>query len=91
MAAGKCTCADMSRHPDTLFHFRVGGFVARSDQTKDYIVGICCFATEQVILRSKNKDWLARNQDHVPGWGNMSIRGLLFQCDSTIIQLSVLV
>jgi hypothetical protein len=35
---------------------------------------------------------LARNQDNVSEWGNMSIRGLLFQWPSTIkIQLSVLV
>jgi hypothetical protein len=57
MAAGKCTCADMSRHPNTLFHFRVRGFVARSDQTKDYLVGICCFATEQVILGNDHLTW----------------------------------
>ena len=30
-------------------------------------------------LRRKNKDWLARNQDNVSEWGDMSIRGLLFQ------------
>jgi len=35
---------------------------------------------------------LARNQDNVFEWGDMSIRGLLFQGASTIkIQLSVLV
>jgi hypothetical protein len=27
----------------------------------------------------KRKDWLARNQDNVSEWGDMSIRGLLFQ------------
>jgi len=30
-------------------------------------------------LRSKNKDWLAWNQDNVSEWGDISIRGLLFQ------------
>jgi hypothetical protein len=40
----------------------------------------------------KSKDWLARNQDNVSEWGDMSIRGLLFQWTSTIqIELSVLV
>jgi hypothetical protein len=35
---------------------------------------------------------LARNQDNVSEWGDMSIRGLLFQWASTKqIQLSVLV
>ena len=27
----------------------------------------------------KSKDWLAHNQDNVSEWGDMSIRGLLFQ------------
>jgi len=26
----------------------------------------------------KTKDWLARNQDNVSKWGDISIRGLLF-------------
>jgi hypothetical protein len=26
-----------------------------------------------------SKDWLARNQDNVSDWGDMSINGLLFQ------------
>jgi len=30
-------------------------------------------------LRRKSKDWLARNQDNVSEWGDMSIRGLMFQ------------
>ena len=38
------------------------------------------------------KDWLARNQDNVTGWGDMPIRRPLFQLTCTIkIQLSVLV
>ena len=40
----------------------------------------------------KSKDWLARNQDKVSEFGDMSLCGLLFQWASTIkIQLSVLV
>ena len=63
-----------------------------SDQTKDYKIGICCFSAKHATLKRKNKDWLARNQDNVSEWGDMSIRGLLFQWDSTIkIHLSVLV
>jgi hypothetical protein len=27
-------------------------------------------------LRRKSKDWLARNQDNVPEWGDRSTRGL---------------
>ena len=30
-------------------------------------------------LRRKSKDWLARNQDNVSEWGDMSIRGPMFQ------------
>ena len=63
-----------------------------SGQIKDYKVGICCFSTKYTELRRKNKDLLARNQDNIPEWCDMSIRGLLFQWASTIkIQLSVLV
>ena len=54
-------------------------FEPRSDQTKDYEIGICCFSGKHPSLRRKNKDWLARNQDNVLEWSDMSTRGLLFQ------------
>jgi hypothetical protein len=54
-------------------------FNARSGQTKDYDIGICCFSAKHAALRSKNKDWLARNQNNVSEWSDMSIHGLLFQ------------
>jgi hypothetical protein len=57
----------------------VRGFEPRSGQTKDYEIGICCLSTKHAALRRKSKDWLAQNQDNVSEWGNMSIRGLLFQ------------
>ena len=50
-----------------------------SSQTKEYKIGICCFSTRHATLRRKSKDWLALNQDDVSEWGDMSIRGLLFQ------------
>ena len=63
-----------------------------SGQTKEYKIGICCFSTKHAAFRRKSKDWLARNQDNVSKWGDMSTRGLLFQWASTIkIQLSMLV
>ena len=40
---------------------------------KDYKIGICCFSDEHTALRRKSKDWLARNQDNVYDWGDMSI------------------
>jgi hypothetical protein len=67
-------------------------FEPRSDQTKDYKIGICCFYAKHTALRRKCKDWLARNQNNVSELSDMSTRGLLFQWTSTIkIQLSVLV
>ena len=51
----------------------------RSGQTKDYKIGICCFSAKHTAPKRKRKDCLARNHDNVSEWGNMSIRGLLFQ------------
>jgi hypothetical protein len=34
---------------------------------------------KHAALRRKDNDWLARNQDNVSEWGDMSIRGLLPQ------------
>jgi hypothetical protein len=42
-------------------------FEHRSGQTKDYKIGM-----------RKGKNWLARNQNNVSEWNNMSTRGLLF-------------
>ena len=68
------------------------GLEPLSGQTKDYKIGICCFSTKHAALRRKSKDWLARNQNNMSEWSDMSNRGLLFQWASTIkIQLSVLV
>ena len=56
------------------------GSKPQSGQTKDYKIGICCFsAIKHAPLRSKIKDWLSWNQNNVSEWGDMSIRGLLFQ------------
>jgi len=40
---------------------------------------MCCFSTKHAPLRRKIKDWLARNQNNVSEWSDMSTRGLLFQ------------
>jgi len=55
------------------------GFELRPGQTKDYIIGMCCFSAKHAALRRKNKDWSARHQDNVSKWGDMCTRGLLFQ------------
>jgi hypothetical protein len=54
-------------------------FEPPSGQTKDYKIGIYCFSTKHTALRRKIKDWLARNQNNVSEWSDMSSRGLLFQ------------
>ena len=43
-------------------------FESRSDQTKDYTIGICCFSAKYAALRRKSKDWLAQNQDNLSEW-----------------------
>jgi hypothetical protein len=55
------------------------GFDPQTGQTKDYEIGICCFSAKHATLRKKDKDWLARNQDKASKWGDMAIRGLLYQ------------
>ena len=55
------------------------GLEPQSGQSKDYKNGICCFSAKHAELKRKSKDWLARNQDDVSEWGDMSIHGLLFQ------------
>jgi hypothetical protein len=45
------------------------GLECRLGQTKDYKIGIC-FSAKHAALRSKNTDWLARNQENV--WSDMS-------------------
>ena len=49
------------------------GFKSRSGQTKDYEIDICCFSAKHAAVRRKSKDCLARNQDNVSEWGDMSI------------------
>jgi hypothetical protein len=60
------------------------GFEPRSDLAKDYKIGICWFSAKHSALRRKSKYWLARNQNNVSEWGDLHIRGLLFQWASTI-------
>ena len=55
------------------------GIESLSGQIKDYKIGICCFSTKHAALRRKSKDCLARNQNNVSEWSDMSTSGLLFQ------------
>ena len=47
-------------------------FMPRCGQTKDYEIGICCFSAKHAALRSKSKDWFARNQNNVSKWNDTS-------------------
>ena len=38
----------------------------------DYKIGICCFSVKHTALRRKIKYWLARNQNNVSVWSDMS-------------------
>ena len=40
----------------------------------DNTIGICCFSAKHTALRRKSKYWLARNQDNVSEWGDISVR-----------------
>ncbi len=53
-------------------------FEPQSGQTKDYRI-VASQLSMHAALRRKSKDWLVRNQDNVSEWGDMAIRGLLFQ------------
>jgi hypothetical protein len=55
------------------------GFEPWTGETKGYKIGICCFSAKHAALKRKSKDWLARNQNNVSEWSDMSTRGLLFQ------------
>jgi hypothetical protein len=46
------------------------GFEPWSGQTKDYIIGICCFSAKHTALRRKSKDWLTWNQNNVFKWSD---------------------
>ena len=54
------------------------GFKPRSGQTKDYKIGMCCFSAKHVALRRKGNDWLARNQNIMTEWSDMSTSRLFF-------------
>jgi hypothetical protein len=53
------------------------GFKPRYGQAKNYNIGICCFSTKHSALRSKSKDWLARNQNNVSEWSDMSTQRIV--------------
>ena len=55
------------------------GFEPRSVQTKDYEIGICYFSAKHASSRRKSKDGLARYQNNMSEWSDISIRELLFQ------------
>ena len=86
------TCSQVLLHAKSPYNYNGGvmvsvlassmvdhGFEPRSGQIMDYKIGICCFSAKQAALRRKSKDWLARNQNNVSEWSDMSTSGPLFQ------------
>jgi hypothetical protein len=74
----------LSGHPGVMVSMLassavVRGFEPKSGQTKNYKVGICCYYAKHVAFRSNGNYWLARDQDDVSKWINMSTHRLLFQ------------
>ena len=56
-----------------------------SGQTKDYIIGICCFSTiKQAVSVSKSKVWLPGNHNNVSECSDMSTPRLLVQLENQI-------
>ena len=53
------------------------GFECHSSKTKDRKNCICCFFAKHAVLKSKNKDWLAWNQDSNSEWSDMSTSELV--------------
>ena len=64
-------------------------FEPRSDQAKDYQIGICCFSPKHALLRRKKKYWLPRNQNNVSEWSDMSTHRRLFQSANIIFSSHV--
>ena len=55
-----------------------GGFSHWSGQTKDYEIGIGCFSTKHVTLKSKSNGWLVGNRIMCPS-GATCLSADLFQ------------
>ena len=53
------------------------GYELRPCQTKEFKIGICCFSAKNAALRRKSKNWLARNQNNVSEWSDISTERLL--------------
>jgi hypothetical protein len=54
------------------------GFEPWLGQTKDYKIGICCFSSKHAAFRRKSKDWMARNQNNMSEWSDMSTADCCF-------------
>jgi hypothetical protein len=52
------------------------GLKPGSARAKDYKIGMCCFSDKKAAFRRKSRNWLVRNQNNVPEWGDMSKKNL---------------
>jgi hypothetical protein len=60
-----CNCIGVVMVSILTSHAVDNGFKPRSSQTKDYEIVVGCSSTKYTLLRSKSKDWLAKNHDYV--------------------------
>jgi hypothetical protein len=75
---------NFNTNPPSEYNNLLHTYNIASGQAKDYTIGICCVSAKSTTLRSKSKDWLARNQNNVPERSKMSTRGLLVQWASSM-------
>ena len=68
-----------NRIDGVMVNVLVSSAVDRGFEPKVHKIGICWFSAKLTALRRECKDWLAENRDTVSDWGDMFIRGLLFQ------------
>jgi hypothetical protein len=78
LACTKFECSFISEGENSPIQFH-GHMATSTIEGCWFNYGICCFSAKHAALRRKRKECLARNHDNVSEWGDMSIRGLLFQ------------
>jgi len=66
-----------------------GWFKSRSGQTKNYKIGICCFADKHAAETSKSKIWFVRNDIADKSWLYTTITNPLFSSSGPGIMIGL--
>ena len=73
----------LQSHYRITLEYKTNEINSRGPRFKDmlsyYKTGICCFSAKHAALSREIKEWLARNQNNVSEWSDMSTSGVLFQ------------